>query len=627
MPRSLLLAPAGVGLTAIIDRLNADEEQKMKAGLPRDLEIFYVERELLDHVDWSSSKFVFHSNKKNLRDLLIGVTLRELMGLWTDALERCVVKAGESDASNTVIAFHPSVYSAKRSEQYSTIGWTIASGSFSGVDRVVLLIDDIFDMWERLGKNKGDLFHQSEWLKRRLESQGLDHLVDFSQAVARPQPAEKPDTSREIRPAEKALRTKSGKVRTFERLVVDSSRALLGRIISWRHLDMVEAESLASALGVGLTTLGVKHPRSALQRLLIDEGPKTVYLSHPISRPRRARNRGEEWPPVVTISNALSAEFAREKVVLVCPTAIDEFRLVRTSLPEDLFARPLELSERWPLLVPAEDAIDTSIKSSDRLTHIPIVGAEGAAIGAIARSIETEIYAEVPFRDHFLVTHTNAFFVFRPLYEEGKFSGGVRAEIEHWRQLADYEPERRALFVHTVEDIRLVIDRHVRDFSGERVRNEMRQFLQGRGVGNEEIEEFLRGTMIKAEMLNTEVPEVEVVDGLVKDALRRAASLLFFVSLTALPHSLMDEQRVDVSILQNDTLSASELTRFAGFLRGTLSNVSVVTRAKSAATAEESAEASIWTYLDTVEQLLGMSLETWILRLLGQEQARLSVYL
>ncbi len=573
MTRTLLVGPAGVGLSDVVTRFTRSAGSTTDV---EDLEVFYVEHDLLATTDWLSPQFPFTATR-NMRDLLLGITRRELMELWTAALERCVERADASSAPHTVIAFHPSLYAFSRNEQYSTVGWALASGRLTGISRVVLLIDDVYDMWERLAVDKGALFHHAEWLRRRLEAQKLDDLIVFDGAGSATPKVDSADT--------------------FDGLVMDSAHAILGRLLAWRHLDMVEAESLASTLGAPLTALGVKHPFDALRTLIVKPATATAYLSHPISRPRRARRSGSEWPAVVTESNELSPKFSELDVVLVCPTAIDEFRLEQPTERQAIFSRPFELGERWPPLVHQDDAISAAAHPSDRLTHIPLVSRSSLTAGATARSIETEIYAEVPFRDHYLVTHTSSFFVFRPLYEEGEFSGGVRAEIAHWQQLANFESGRRALFVHAEEDVRL-IEAHLDEQPlRERIRSRMRDYLKRRGLPEENIEDLLSGRPLRSDMLAADTPSSAVLNQLLDDARDHAGKDLFFAALTALaPESWLQDERVTLSVLRSSAPSRNELQEYAGFLKG------------------ESSLDHNGDYFREIERTIGATMSEWIER-------------
>lgn len=583
MPITLLLAPAGVGLTEVVERLSSAEQWGASSGSTPS--VTYVEHDLLDHVDWTSRKFPF-SHDRNMRDLLMGVTRRELMGLWKDALGRCVEAAMASGAANPVIALHPSLYAARRNEQYSTVGWAISSGHLVDVQRVVLLIDDVYDMWERLGAGAGDLFHHEEWLRRRLEAQGLDAFATFS-------------------PTGGAASATPGNERAFNSLVADSARSILGRLLAWRHLDMVAAESLASAVNAPLTALGVKHPQTALVSILDQASSTTAYLSHPISRPRRSRNAGEAWPPVVDVSNSLSQSFAGFGVVLVCPTAIDEFRLIQPNRKEDVFGRQFELGERWPALVPAEDAIVPNTSPSNRLSHIPLNAAiSDETIGAIARTLESEIYAEVPFRDHYLVAHTDSFFVFRPLYEEGDFSKGVRAEITHWEQLSEFEPSRRALFAHSPQDISEVEESLRRTTRSTKIHNLVHTFLRERGLTDGQADELLSGSQPKADMLDADTPTASVTQELLRAAYQHAGRHVFFGALTALRENWLDDSRVATYVLDHDVPTASEMRHFSAFLGGS------------------TPETPDQTYVTRIETMIGMKLGDWALHLfLGNHPA------
>jgi hypothetical protein len=536
MSLTLLVGPSGVGLSAIGTKLSDPYN------------VFDIEQELLSRIDWDQGRFAV-SLRQNMRDVLRVVNRRQLRSMWLEAADAVLALAvAEPDATNVVL-FHPTYFASRRNEQYSTAAWFLALKVVPTVDRVVLLIDDAFDMWRRLGSNEEDLFFQAQWLRARLEAQDLAHLIDFS-------------VPNEPRPLEEQHDT-------FNRLALDSSESILNLLLSWRRLDMIESESLATALNAPLTVLGVKNPMSALTKLLERPESRTAYLSHPISRPRRVRNAGEPWPTVVEASNHLAPNFAQNDVILVCPTSIDEFRLARNSV-ETTADRPFELAERWPLIVQFEDAINPNEHPANELVYLNPELAETPppVVSTIARSLESRIFSEVPFRDHFLVAHTGSFYVFRPLYESGGFSDGVGAEIQHWSDLAELEPERRALFVHSADDVRALEVLLSASVSASTVEAEMRAWMRNRDMEGDDFEALITGQAAGAHLLEQDRAEDRGIERLRERVLTHAGSVLFFSALTKLPPTLLDDEKIAISLLHNEEPSGTEIAAHARFLRG-----------------------------------------------------------
>lgn len=509
-----------------------------------------VERIMVD--EWLSGRSIRQYQMKNIRGLLNENTREEVETLWTSAFRTAQATHPMDPDEPGVIAFHPSLFSARRSEQYSTVPW--AQGALGpDVDGVVLLIDDIFDMWERLGIGQRDLLHQQEWLRKRSEAQKLDGVLRL----------ESDDDSLSAQP---------GAELQFNDLVLDSSFSILQRLLTWRHLDMIEAEALANSLHAPLTVLGVKHPVRELELLLRDPRAPRVYLSHPISRPRREYRRSAKWPDVVDQSNALSAAFADQGVALVCPTAIDEYRLDRPGEPLDLASRPYRLSTRWPLLVQPDDAIRPNATPSDRLLHVTLnpagleAVAEGVVEGVFARLLESSIYAEVPFRDHFLVSHTSGFLVYRPLYEESEVSGGVDAEIDHWSDLATLDPTRRALFVHTRSDVAAALK--TLPTTRDQVRSMLHAELVGQGLDADLASTVVAGQRPRARMLDEGGLDATSLREALASAREGVGQRLIFSLLTSLNTDLLREPQVGVRILAGDRPSHHELEDFTSFLAG-----------------------------------------------------------
>lgn len=256
-----------------------------------------------------------------------------------------------------------------------------------------------------------------------------------------------------------------GKLRA--RLALEWKLGVLTALLAWRRSEMVFAESLAQQSGANYIVLGTKQNAEIAAEWLMDREPRSVYLSHPISRPRRFYRNHGAWPPVVGQFNELQGRLARVRPgtsgsapLCVMPTAIDEYRIKRGT-QQPLSQRHLALEARWPSHGGAAVTLyslpdrHSDHEHRDIFMSKPQPSEEDA--DRLLRQLEHQIKLEVPFRDHHLVVCNPGLLVFRPLYEEGRMSGGVKAELEHWKALAPRDDRRRAVLIHFVEDVALVV--------------------------------------------------------------------------------------------------------------------------------------------------------------------------
>ncbi|WP_205649352.1 hypothetical protein [Agromyces sp. LHK192] len=490
-----------------------------------------------------------------------------MLQYWNSAYDKFVEAATSGDGA-TVVAFHPSFYSARRSELYSTLGRPITRVDDLRYDHVVLLIDDIYDIHRRLG-SKGDIYDLQRRLDRHLLSQKLDAYRG---------PADQLD------PADRIV---------WWQLRAENVNATLTEIAMWRRFDMVQAELLARAHGCPLTVLGVKHPFRSLRQLLSDPlGTTTSYLSHPISRPRRAVLSGstQPWPDVVLSSNRLGDRLAGEGIDLIMPTSIDEFRIAPAPDSAKPLARPYQLGVRWPNLSPTG-----AILENDRPADLPLEPEEPAILelGPYARALEKMIIGEVPFRDHFLVSNTDAFLVYRPLFgmgntedrseRGGSYSGGVQAEIDHWVDCwstEQRERKRRAIFVHCLADIKEIAwlwagespaDPQQRELHKHGLQQALRQYLrESYGLKHADVESILRGEDLRDDMLDSAVIDASHNVAELRSRAYEQAGLGYLVQyLTGgiERQEILESGDVVVYLTRHDELSDDELNRVAQFLR------------------------------------------------------------
>lgn len=509
---------------------------------------------------------------RTIRSPIEGFPRETMLEHWNRSYDSLVGKAdalvAKADSSSPqVLAFHPSYYSARRSELYSTLARPIARKDDFKFDHVVLLIDDIYDVQRRLGSSR-DIYDLQKRLDRHLLSQKLDNFrLDFGKGT----------------PEEEA---------TWWRLRAENLNATLADIAVWRRFDMVQAELLAQAHECRVTVLGVKHPFRSLQQLLSDPlGTTTTYLSHPISRPRRAVGSGTVtgWPDVVVSSNRLGDRLAAENVELVMPTSIDEFRVVPAkSTP---FEREYRLGPRWPDLSPTGAILENKEPANLALTPS---GQGVEALGTYARALEKMIIGEVPFRDHYLVSNTDSFFVYRPLFgvegaissseRGGSFSGGVQAEIDHWVDSWDTEIRkrpRRALFVHCYSDVQEIVwlwaglapsDQEARALNAHGLEQSLRHYLRDQfGLKHADVEAVLSGGELRDDMLDSAIVDASHdPSAILSQALEDAGRNYFVQYLTGGIEraEVLESGDVAIYLTENEELTDEELHACAEYLRG-----------------------------------------------------------
>jgi hypothetical protein len=489
---------------------------------------------------------------------------------WNRAYDSVIARAGVAPEKPKIVAFHPSYYSARRSEFYSTLSQPIARKEQLNFDHVVLLIDDIYDIQRRLG-TKGDIYDLERRLSRHLLSQKLDRFL---------RPLDEMDATERL---------------SWVRLRAENLNATLSDISAWRRFDMVQAELLARAHECRLTVFGVKHPFRSLRQLLTDpSGTKTAYLSHPISRPRRAMLNGTvaDWPQVVVSSNRLGDRLAPDGIDLVMPTAIDEFRVQPAPDAAAPFSRPYRLGVRWPELSPTGAILPNPLPADLALEVEPDIETE---LGEYARALEKTIIGEVPFRDHFLVSNTDAFFVYRPLFgvkasedtseRGGSFSGGVQAEIDHWVDSWITEPaagaKRRALFAHSLSDIEEVAwlwaggepnDEDERRLHSRGLEQALRKHLREKyGLRHQDVESVLQGSALRDDMLDGAIIDAShdlpsLRASMYEDAGRNY--LVQYLTGGIERGEILESGDVAILLFDHEELSDEELRNCAQFLRG-----------------------------------------------------------
>lgn len=448
MTLTILVGAPGSLLTATAEHLNKLENVR----------VIDVEKRLIDTLDERDRKAVMARRSGQSLDMA-AVTRAfprgKVLQLWKGALDVALSESNESD--HTIVACHLTLFRNDRSEFYSTSGELLRALGAAGrsVAEVIQLIDDIYDMYGRLASPTMALSAES----------GKQRWHDFTEKGTPSTLWKGLDHGR----AEDA------------HLVLETRLQILTTLLGWRHQESLMAESLAHSLGARFTAFGVKHKFDSLCALAVagESAPKTVYVSHPISAYRRLVNTSlnttglYEWHEGVEECNSIPASLEADGgIVAVMPTAIDELRL--RTLRDDarrLTERSPVLGPRWPLMESGKGLVVTVARELDQVNDADVQHAhllldvdsplaDQEFVGEATRLLESNILAEVPYRDHLIVANSHAFLVHRPLADRARLSRGVEHEVRHWRDRRRWSSDTiRLAILHTSEEVRLLRER------------------------------------------------------------------------------------------------------------------------------------------------------------------------
>lgn len=409
-----------------------------------------------------------------------------LRDLWKESIDQMFEVLGETDNGViTPVICNLIYFSSRRKEFFSVIDEERFGSEAFEPHKVVVLIDDIYDMYYRLTGND-EVFDLNAELRRVAnDTRDEEGTEDFDS----------------IPEQERAY------------LYTQFQVGVLDDILSWRYHEMILAEKLASRFDCPFAVLAAKQSPETLARFWASDSPNMAYLSHPISGPRRNSREGKPDPEFTRQVNALQTSFLTLGINIVMPTAIDEYRIHDEKLDsstESVLSKYLpKLSRRWPLpdgplmYETPEEASDphhldffapkawemdpyllSSVEPSEDLS---------VRIDVLLRYLNGSIEFHVAARDHLIVSSSNSLILFRPFYERGKrFSGGVGAELLYAAVLLNSDPEKRLAFVHFKEDVDRRLEAN-EDMKESEVRNIVQEFIvTDRGKRENEAKKLLR---------------------------------------------------------------------------------------------------------------------------------------
>lgn len=431
-----------------------------RLGEESTIQVLDVEAELIASLSADDRKSARKRRAAGAADIDMASVARafpreKVLRLWSEALSKLLNEPLEG--RDWVIVCHLTLYRNDRSEFYSTAGLLTAAilGAGLTIDEVVLLIDDVYDMYVRLSQEFGALNAQDR----------ITRWMDFTTKST---------------PKQVWGRLNADGGTEVEHVSLETSVQTINLLVGWRRQESISAEALAGATGARLTVLGIKHSYTSLLKLVspTDGHARRIYISHPISAYRRSINTllgaGQHvtegsWEQGVAECNRIPALLeTNSSLVAIMPTAIDELRF--RGLEKDsirLTERSPTLGPRWPLMNHGVGLVaggaSGAVLSHDSVQHQELLIAEKSAIrdqqftGELTRFVEGLMFIEIPYRDHLIVANTDGFLVFRPLSDRARVSSGVEHEVMHWWDKVEVGASKsRLAILHTTEDLALL---------------------------------------------------------------------------------------------------------------------------------------------------------------------------
>jgi len=437
----LIIAPSGVELGDAVGKLakklgaaSADIEAEMKRDPKTE--------ESLKKINASFTSPI------NMETVTHNLPRLKVSDLWNNALARCVKQLKESSKRVKILSGHLVYYSSKRSEFYSVVDFSSLLSENNGgpelrITKILLLVDDIYDMYTRLS----ELYSPSQ-VGPLMERMGIPVSESSKETIAR------------------------------VTMTWQTNRLL--SLLSWRSVEPIIAENLALRLNSEFLIWPVKQGIDAIT-IWLKKSPHAVYLSHPIGEPRRQQNSTGKWPSFTTEVNKLQKQFSKHGITLASPTGIDEYRFEEKKASSSTMPRYTgRLNARWPLIEKDSDTLYKRPKMGGSPDYEelllprywdPPTGELWLLKGNYPRELKDEVDANIQLliaeiesqissRDFLFVYHTKGLLVYRPYFgkkPKASFSGGVDAEVRLWEDIVQLGIASRIAFVHFEQDVRSML--------------------------------------------------------------------------------------------------------------------------------------------------------------------------
>lgn len=221
----------------------------------------------------------------------------------------------------------------------------------------------------------------------------------------------------------------------------------LREVLIWRSAEISCAEMIRYQIGTmpgragegkGSYPVSIRHPLSTFRNLIFEKNPRRVYLSYHITS---ARNDAEKVGEINAFRSTLHQIGEKTRTPVFDPVTIDELALALALREAGGDSVSVEKRHRWPLgkVAPLADEPRWPIsipRHEVREVLAVLANGHGAAQGDVENQITS--------RDYHLVELATCLAVYRPFMGRRK-SRGVEAELfhamQHGRKALAYHPD------------------------------------------------------------------------------------------------------------------------------------------------------------------------------------------
>lgn len=427
------------------------------------------------------------------------------------------------------------------------------------VSHVALVIDDIFDTFSDLNKEK-QIFSDSTFLNDYAKSRKLT----------------------------------TNDINNTPTINFDWLSYCMSTILEWRSQEVILAQEVAVQLNSKYFLLwGLKQDPRVLANWALSPSPNTFYLSHPISEPRGDFEQSKTWPEIVEVVNRVQVELLERNIPIVMPTAIDELRFQKKNKKQTGL-----LGDRWPLpkqvseMLLSSNLIDKDIDNLDLFEpskikivsenvereRISIAEVQEYADGSL-NALEIQILGQLANRDHLIVASTDGIIVLEPWsVSSNRLHSGVGKEIRYifdTNSATGLKPAKRICVVFSSESVRNIIadKKNITNFKNRYVQNVRKKIRSDHDLSDEIVDTLIDDDTNLVENVGALGPNVRIPDiGAIKSSLpvvRKQACVHAFVEKALLiSGSALDF--TDLLIVGNmaDILKDSYFKIFQEFLSG-----------------------------------------------------------
>jgi hypothetical protein len=213
----MVCAPSGTGLRSAIEKIKENLTDVEVQDVEDTLCNSYKATVALEKVGVARPPGV--SDWPAMYDITWNLSRSQILELWKDAVLQALHRLASSDRNVNILSCHLIYYGGRRDEFYTPINASCLENANIKPSHILLLIDDVYDMYLRLSSEKV-LFDPK------------DRIPSLHGRIREEEGVEVED----LQPDQLVSLSLIWQIRTLELL------------LSWRHLEMVLAEKLATHL-------------------------------------------------------------------------------------------------------------------------------------------------------------------------------------------------------------------------------------------------------------------------------------------------------------------------------------------------------------------------------------------